>query len=92
MSVLHVCYRNEFSRLVGEEYVRHFNLSGMSLDSALRVFLSRLVLSGETQERERIFAHFSRRYLECNPATYHSEGKQIVCALLLVNLHEENYC
>jgi len=56
------------------EYVHYFDLSGLTLDAALREFLRKLVLTGETQERERILAHFSRRYLECNPGTFYSEG------------------
>lgn len=72
--ILCYCYRNEFSYLVGVEYVGYFDLSGMSLDVALREFLRKLVLTGETQERERILVHFSRRYLDCNPGTFNSEG------------------
>lgn len=38
---------------------------------------------GETQERERVLAHFSQRYYECNPNAISSEGKKLcmsVCA------------
>jgi len=72
--VFHCCSRNEFSYVVGMEYIRYFDLSGLTLDAALREFLRKLLLTGETQERERILAHFSRRYLECNPGTFNSEG------------------
>lgn len=35
---------------------------------------------GETQERERVLAHFSQRYYECNPNAISSEGKKLhVC-------------
>lgn len=40
-----------------------------------RAFLREFALMGETQERERVLAHFSRRYLQCNPNTIPSEGK-----------------
>lgn len=30
---------------------------------------------GETQERERVLAHFSQRYSECNPKAISSEGE-----------------
>jgi len=63
-----------FSYLVGAEYVRYFDLVDMTLDVALREFLRKLILAGETQERERILAHFSRRYLDCNPRSFNSEG------------------
>jgi len=69
-----LCCRNEFSYLVGVEYVRYFDFSSLTLDMALREFLRKLVLVGETQERERILAHFSRRYLDCNPGSFNSEG------------------
>ncbi|KOB67236.1 putative arf6 guanine nucleotide exchange factor, partial [Operophtera brumata] len=59
----HLRKNNEFSRAVAEEYVKHFEFGGVTLDSALRTFLSRFALSGETQERERVLVHFSRRYL-----------------------------
>lgn len=69
------CYSNEFSRAVAEEYVRHFDFAGATLDGALRTFLARFALTGETQERERVLVHFSRRYLECNPGAFNSQGK-----------------
>lgn len=31
---------------------------------------------GETQERERVLAHFSQRYFQCNPGALSSEGKE----------------
>ncbi|KAI8424109.1 hypothetical protein MSG28_002714 [Choristoneura fumiferana] len=64
---------NEFSRAVAEEYVKHFSFAGATLDAALREFLARFALSGETQERERVLVHFSRRYLECNPGSFNSQ-------------------
>lgn len=39
-----------------------------------RTFLREFVLKGETQERERVLAHFSHRYLQCNPILTLSEG------------------
>lgn len=67
---------NEFSRAVAEEYVKHFDFTGATLDAALRTFLGRFALSGETQERERVLVHFSRRFLECNPGAFNSQGKE----------------
>lgn len=32
---------------------------------------------GETQERERVLAHFSQRYFQCNPEALSSEGEQV---------------
>lgn len=31
---------------------------------------------GETQERERVLAHFSQRYFQCNPEALSSEGEE----------------
>lgn len=41
-----------------------------------RVFLKELALMGETQERERVLAHFSQRYFQCNPGALSSEGEE----------------
>lgn len=31
------------------------------------------LISGETQERERVLAYFSNRYVECNPGIFGSQ-------------------
>ncbi|NWI68946.1 PSD1 protein, partial [Todus mexicanus] len=69
----HLGKNNEFSRMVAGEYLKFFVFTGMSLDQALRSFLKELALMGETQERERVLAHFSQRYYECNPKAVSSE-------------------
>ncbi|KAG5855244.1 hypothetical protein ANANG_G00047040 [Anguilla anguilla] len=85
---------NDFSRMVAEEYLRFFSFTGMTLDRALRAFLSEFALMGETQERERVLAHFSRRYIYCNPSCTLSEDSvhTLTCALMLLNtdLHGRN--
>lgn len=40
------------------------------------MFLKELALMGETQERERVLAHFSQRYFQCNPGALSSEGEE----------------
>ncbi|KAK2502952.1 hypothetical protein MC885_012957 [Smutsia gigantea] len=67
---------NDFSRAVAEEYLSFFQFGGQSLDRALRGFLQALVLSGETQERERILYQFSRRFQDCNPGVFPSVGRE----------------
>lgn len=47
-------------------------LSILALPS--RTFLKAFPLMGETQERERVLTHFSRRYCQCNPDDSTSEG------------------
>lgn len=69
-------FSNEFSRAVAEEYLNYFDFRGDTLDKALRKFLDRFCLAGETQERERVLVHFSHRFLECNPGTFNSQGER----------------
>ncbi|KAI5637422.1 pleckstrin-like domain-containing protein [Phthorimaea operculella] len=78
---------NEFSKAVAEEYVKHFDFANLTLDAALRQFLARFALSGETQERERVLVHFSRRFLECNPGSFNSQDAvhTLTCAIMLLN-------
>ncbi|KAM8924366.1 PH and SEC7 domain-containing protein 1 isoform 2-T2 [Pelodytes ibericus] len=90
----HLGKNNEFSKMVAEEYLKFFVFTGMSLDQALRMFLKELALMGETQERERILAHFSQRYHQCNINNISSEDgvHTLTCALMLLNtdLHGHN--
>ncbi|XP_069351470.1 PH and SEC7 domain-containing protein 4 isoform X2 [Eulemur rufifrons] len=85
---------NDFSRAVAEEYLSFFQFGGQSLDRALRGFLQALVLSGETQERERILYQFSRRFHYCNPGVFPSADSvhTLTCAIMLLNtdLHGQN--
>uniref|UniRef100_A0A8C6TLD4 Pleckstrin and Sec7 domain containing n=1 Tax=Neogobius melanostomus TaxID=47308 RepID=A0A8C6TLD4_9GOBI len=90
----HLSKNNDFSRLVAEEYLSFFNFTGLALDQALRAFLRQFALVGETQERERVLSHFSRRYFDCNPNAVPSEDAvhTLTCALMLLNtdLHGQN--
>uniref|UniRef100_A0A673XHJ8 PH and SEC7 domain-containing protein 1-like n=1 Tax=Salmo trutta TaxID=8032 RepID=A0A673XHJ8_SALTR len=78
---------------------RLFNLDGFRKSDVARhlskkAFLREFALMGETQERERVLAHFSRRYLQCNPNAIPSEDSvhTLTCALMLLNtdLHGHN--
>lgn len=90
----HLCKKNDFSNLVAEEYLQFFDFTGSTLDVALRTFLKQFSLIGETQERERVLAHFSKRYMTSNPNTYNSEDAchTLTCAIMLLNtdLHGQN--
>ncbi|XP_072835069.2 PH and SEC7 domain-containing protein 1 isoform X2 [Pogona vitticeps] len=85
---------NEFSQKVAEAYFSFFEFSQQTLDQALRSFLKVFVLTGETQERERILWHFSQRYHRCNPQAFQSPDAvhTLTCALMLLNtdLHGQN--
>uniref|UniRef100_A0A671YKH1 PH and SEC7 domain-containing protein 1-like n=1 Tax=Sparus aurata TaxID=8175 RepID=A0A671YKH1_SPAAU len=90
----HLSKNNDFSRMVAEEYLSFFNFTGLGIDQALRTFLRQFALMGETQERERVLSHFSKRYLDCNPRVIPSEDAvhTLTCALMLLNtdLHGQN--
>uniref|UniRef100_UPI00358EB7C5 uncharacterized protein isoform X2 n=1 Tax=Myxine glutinosa TaxID=7769 RepID=UPI00358EB7C5 len=90
----HLYRNNEFSRVVCEEYLMLFDFVGLSLDQALRMFLKALVLVGETQERERILAQFSRWYCHSNPNSGLEEDgvHTLTCSVMLLNtdLHGPN--
>ncbi|MEQ2313407.1 hypothetical protein AMECASPLE_001699 [Ameca splendens] len=92
--VKHLDKDNDFSRAVGEQYLKFFDFYSQTLDQALRSFLKVVVLIGETQERERVLQHFSNRFHECNPDSYSSSGTvlALTCALMLLNtdLHGQN--
>ncbi|XP_068776883.1 PH and SEC7 domain-containing protein 4-like isoform X3 [Struthio camelus] len=85
---------NDFSGMVAQEYLAFFQFGGQALDRALRSFLQAFVLTGETQERERILGHFSRRYHLCNPDAFPSPDAvhSLTCAIMLLNtdLHGQN--
>lgn len=93
----HLSKNNDFSRAVAEEYCKLFSFSHLTLDAALRKFLVQFCLTGETQDRERVLLHFSKRFLECNPGlrgeTFqsHDSVHTLTCAIMLLNtdLHNE---
>ncbi|XP_018568967.1 exchange factor for Arf-6 isoform X3 [Anoplophora glabripennis] len=90
----HLSKNNDFSRAVAEEYLKYFNFEKDTLDIALRKFLKQFSLTGETQERERVLVHFSKRYLDCNPGSFNSQDAvhTLTCAIMLLNtdLHGQN--
>ncbi|KAM9338437.1 uncharacterized protein ABDE67_018000 [Symphorus nematophorus] len=92
--VKHLDKDNDFSRAVGEEYLKFFDFTGQTLDRALRSLLKVVVLIGETQERERVLQHFACRFHQCNPDSFSSSGAvlALTCALMLLNtdLHGQN--
>jgi len=93
----HLSKNNDFSRAVAEEYCKLFSFTSLTLDQALRKFLLQFCLTGETQDRERVLLHFSKRFLECNPSlrgdTFqsHDSVHTLTCAIMLLNtdLHNE---
>jgi len=90
----HLSKKNSFAQLVSEEYLNYFDFTGEALPTALRSFIKQLILSNETQDRERLLSHFAARYHQCNPTTYKSQDSchTLACAMLLLNndLHGPN--
>uniref|UniRef100_A0A8C5M765 SEC7 domain-containing protein n=1 Tax=Leptobrachium leishanense TaxID=445787 RepID=A0A8C5M765_9ANUR len=90
----HLQKNNDFSAMVAEEYLSHFEFTGKTLDVALRSLLKELILTGETQERERVLFQFSKRFHSCNPKDFRSADAvhTLTCALMLLNtdLHGQN--
>ena len=72
-------------------YLQLFTFCHQSLDEALRKFLQQFCLTGETQDRERVLLHFSKRFLECNSSlrgpTFqsHDAVHTLTCAIMLLN-------
>ncbi|MBN3294753.1 PSD2 protein, partial [Polypterus senegalus] len=71
---------------------RLYNLEGFKRCDVARhlgkkTFLKAFPLMGETQERERVLIHFSKRYCQCNPDGMTSEDgiHTLTCALMLLN-------
>ncbi|KAK9688018.1 Pleckstrin homology domain [Popillia japonica] len=96
----HLSKNNDFSRAVGDEYLKYFDFEQDTLDIALRKFLKQFPLTGETQERERVLVPFLRKFLDCNPGSFNSQGSRahylqicmfiltillLTCAIMLLN-------
>ena len=64
--------------------MKYFDFSGCTLDAALSQFLERFALTGETQERERVLVHFSRRYMDNNGGAFNSPGELARVAVRVV--------
>jgi len=94
----HLSKPDDFSRAVAEEYCKLFSFSNLTLDLALRRFLQKLYLTGDTQSKERVLLHFNRRFLECNPIlqgeTFQSPESvhTLTCAMVMLNtvLHNDS--
>ncbi|XP_077358799.1 PH and SEC7 domain-containing protein 1-like isoform X2 [Festucalex cinctus] len=90
----HRLSRNDFSRLLADEYLRLFDFSNLPLDRALRTFLKQVASLGEAEDDDRLLWHFSRRYFVCNPSCLANEDgvHALTRALVLLNadLHRPN--
>lgn len=55
-------------------FLGYFNFTGDPLDIALRKLLLEIGLPKETQQIDRVMEAFAKRYTQCNPNLYVSEG------------------
>lgn len=83
----HLGKKQDFSQAVATEYFKFYDFTGERIDVSLRKFFLNLFLCGDTQERERILSHFSRRYFDCNPTLFPSfeSVDYLVTAIVLLN-------
>jgi len=83
---VHAVFRNSFSQLVGEEFLKYFDFSGYSLDAALRQFVRHLTPTSEPQDRDQLLSHFAQHYYSYNSNMFKSAGNTCVecyfCCLL----------
>jgi hypothetical protein len=56
-------------------YIGMFSFTGDPLDVALRRLLMHIGLPRETQQIDRVIEAFAKRYVECNPDIFMSDGK-----------------
>lgn len=86
---------SEFSSMVTTKYLELFVFSSLRIDAALREFLSRVELRGDSTERERLLRFFSTRYHQSDPGLFNSvdDVHTLTCAMLLLNadLHGQNF-
>jgi len=67
-------FRNSFSQLVGEEFLKFFDFSGDTLDAALRQFVHHLTATADPQDCDQLLLHFAQRYQSANSSQYKSPG------------------
>jgi len=84
---VHVLFRNSFSQLVGEEFLKFFDFSGDSLDVALRRFVRHLTAASEPQDYDQLLSHFAQRYHSCNSDQYKSAGTICIMHYELLFVH-----
>jgi Sec7-like guanine-nucleotide exchange factor len=65
---------DEFHVTALQLYMSRFNFVFDPLDIALRRLLMDLCLPKETQQIDRVMEGFAKRYAECNPGLFVSEG------------------
>ena len=59
-----------------DAYLLHFKFAGLTFEEALRAFLMRVAIVGETSQKDRLLGLFARRYAACNNVPCDSAQRQ----------------
>jgi len=82
---------DEFTIAVLDEYVALFDFRDVSLDRALRSFLSGFKLPGEAQKISRILECFAARYYEANPDSVADADSAYVLSYSIIMLNTDQH-
>lgn len=82
----------EFYVQVLNEFAQTFDFEGMSMDTALRIFLETFRLPGEAQKIQRVLEAFSARYYEQSPHILANKDAALLLSysLILLNTDQHN--
>lgn len=80
---------HEFNVSVLEAYANLFSFEGLPFDGALRVYLAKFRLPGESQKIERCMENFARRYFAQNPGIFHHEDGVFILAYSTIMLNTD---
>ncbi|EEF32377.1 pattern formation protein, putative [Ricinus communis] len=83
---------DDFCIQVLQEFAGTFDFRGMSLDTALRLFLGTFRLPGESQKIQRVLEAFAERYYEQSPQVLADKDAALVLSysLILLNTDQHN--
>ncbi|CED82793.1 Guanine nucleotide exchange factor [Phaffia rhodozyma] len=82
---------DEFHASALKTYLSSFDLSGISLDIALRQLLMEVSLPKETQQIDRVMEAFARQYIIGNPGLFVSKDHPYILAFSLIMLHTDAF-
>ncbi|AIN97718.1 hypothetical protein LPMP_202240 [Leishmania panamensis] len=83
------CFRNPFSRVVFEEWIRLHDFTGKTLDEALRLFLGGFKLLGEAQVVDKTMELFAAQYCHQNPGIFASADTAFILSFSICMLNTD---
>lgn len=81
----------EFCIQVLHEFAGTFDFEGMSMDTALRLFLETFRLPGESQKIQRVLEAFSDRYYEQSPHILANKDAALLLSYSLIMLNTDQH-